>query len=213
MATLSDVLTYIDTVYPNKTGSTMKITFINDEQRKIFKYMNPVGMATITTIADQFSYALPSDCNIDLIEQVLVTNTTTTVDSSTPFNNYEFAGLDQEMSGGNFYYDAFGKIALYPVPDKNGYTGRVIYSKRPVLFASTVADSTTNFNLDADWLDYIKFKVIARVAKSGSYPDIDIANNYEVDAMEVERHLKLDKANKKMKNPRERIAYTDGWDD
>jgi hypothetical protein len=211
MATLGNVLTYIDTVYPNKFGSTMKISFINDEQRKIFKFMNPSGMATFNTVADQFSYALPSDCDIDQIQQVLVTSSTEAVDSETTFDNYEFAGLDQEMSGGNFYYDVFGKIGVFPVPDKNGYTGRIIYSKRPVLFTST-DDSAVELNLEEDWLDYIKFRVISRIAKSGSYPDIDLANNYEADAMEIERRLKMDRANRKMKNPRERISYQEGWD-
>ena len=211
MATLGEVLTYIDTVLPNKVSNTLKIGLINDEQRKIFKFMNPVGMATFTTIGDQFSYNIPSDCSIDLIQQVLVTSSTSSVDSETAFNNYEFAGLDQEMSGGNFYYDVFGKIGLYPVPDKNGYTGRIIYSKRPVLFSST-NDSTVEFNTEADWIDVIKFKVMSRVAKCGNYPDIELANNYESDAMEIEKKLKMDRANKKMKNPRERISYTEGWE-
>lgn len=210
MATLQDVLTYIDTIYPNKMATQTKINIINDEQRKVFKFMNPTGMATITTIADQFSYSVPADCQVDLIQQLLVTSSTEAVAADTAFNNYEFAGLDQDMASGNFYYEAFGKVGLYPVPDKNGYTGRIIYSKRPVLFA-TIADAAVEFNTEADWIDVIKFRVIARVAKSGNNPDVELGNNYEADANEMERRLKMDRANKKMRNPRQRVSYAEGW--
>jgi hypothetical protein len=201
---------YVNTILPNTMGSTMMISVINDEQRKIFKYMAGTALASFTTLEDQFSYALPSNCKMDQIKQVLVTDSTGAVSSTSYFNNYEFAGLDDEMSGGSFYYDAFGKIGLYPVPDKTGYSGRVIYDKRPVFFSST-NDAAVEFAIDEDWIDVIKFRTMARVAKSGNYPDIELGNNYDREANEVEAKLKMDWYKKKSKLPKERWSYQEDW--
>lgn len=210
--TLGNVMTYINTLLPNTMGSTMMISVINDEQRKIYKYMSESAMASFTTLEDQYSYSLPANCKLEQIKQVLVTNTTGAVSSTADFENYELAGLDDEMSGGNYYFDAFGKIGLYPVPDKTGYSGRVIYEKRPLFFAST-NDVALEFDIDEDWIDVIKFKTMARVAKSGNYPDVELGNNYDREANEIESKLKMDWYKKKSKNPKWKWSYEEGWND
>jgi hypothetical protein len=52
---------------------------------------------------------------------------------------------------------------------------------------------------------------MSRICKSGNNPDPEMANNYEADAMELERKMKLRKARDKMKTRRRTVSYMEGW--
>jgi hypothetical protein len=171
--------------------------------------MNEIDMYETVTIENQPIYSLPTDCEVELIDQVMVSNTTSNVDSSTPFASYEYAGQNDNLDSGNFYFDALGKLGLYPVPDKTNYAIRIIYEKRPIIFATS--DVNKEFNIDGDFLDFIQNKVMSKIAKTGNYPDIELANNYEVEASSIESKLKMDRAKRKAKNPKSRYSYKEGW--
>lgn len=207
---LGEMLNYIDAVLPNTVSTEIKVKFINDEQKKIFKYMNEVDMYEVITIAGQPIYSIPSDCEVELIDQVLVASSTEAVTADTQFNAYKYAGQNDSLDGGNFYFDALGKLGLYPIPDKTNYALRIIYEKRPIIFAT--ADTATEFNIEGDFLDFIQNKVMSKIAKTGNYPDIELANNYEIEASSIESKLKMDRAKKRTKNPKSRYSYKEGWD-
>lgn len=203
--TLQDVLTYIDTLLPNSLTTATKVGLINAEQRKVWEHMTPDTMYEFTTVNGQRTYTLPTNVSIDMILEngVLIASSTEAVSDDTVFQPYSLAGYDEDMTGSKFY-DAFGTLGLYPIPD-NGYPARLLYQEYPTIFASS--DTAVQFNIDQDYVDLIKFKVMARVAKSGRFPNVDLANNYEADATQLERKMKTRMANKRAKTPRTRWSY------
>lgn len=203
--TIQEVLAYIDDLLPNSLTTATKISLVNAELRKIWEHMTPIEMYEFDTVADQMLYDYPTNISIDMIIEkgVLVATSTDAVSSTTVFGEYTFRGLDEEENG-NQFYDLGGQLRISPTPD-NVYPARIIYQDYPTLFAST--DTTVQFNIDQDYVDLIKFKVMSRVAKSGRFPNVEIANNYELDAKELERKMKVRMANKKAKTPRRRWSY------
>lgn len=205
---LNEMLNYINTVLPNTVSTEIKVKYINDEQRKIYKYMSELDMYETISIANQPIYTLPDDCEIESISQVLVSNTTV-LDSSTPFVTYSYAGENDSLDSGSFYYNALGNLGLYPIPDKTNYAIRILYEKRPIIFATS--DGNKEFNIEGDFLDFIQTRVMSKIARTGNYPDIELANNYEIEAKEIESKLKMDRAKRKAKNPKSRYSYKEGW--
>jgi hypothetical protein len=53
---------------------------------------------------------------------------------------------------------------------------------------------------------------MSRIAKAGNNPDVELANGYEADAMELERRLKMRRALERAKSPRIRHSYKMDWD-
>ena len=211
MATLGNLLDFINLAYPNSVATTDKINIVNDIQNYIFKYMSSSNPYTFDTASSQYAYDLTdlgSHFTFDLINDVMIANTTGIPDENTQFTSYEWAGPRQDMSGGHYYYDAIGALGLYPVPDKV-YRGVMYYEQRPIQFASS--DTATEINLDPDYLGFIKNKAVATVARLGHYPDVDISNNYEQEAQEFERRLKMNRAKEKAKRPDKTWSYTEDW--
>ena len=134
------------------------------------------------------------------------------VSSTTIFYDYAYAGLDDELSSRQYYQHIGDTIGIYQstgAPDKTGYHVRIRYQERPTVFTST--DTATQFNLDPDWTDYVKFRTLERVAKSGNNADIVMGNNYGMEAEEIKRRLMVNIANKKVKTAREKISFKD-WE-
>jgi hypothetical protein len=209
--TMGQMQTYIQEVLPSGINSTTIVTFINQELRMHWEDLTSTNYYEFDTVTDQAIYALPSDMEFEMIAEngVLIANTTATVSSTTVFEDYEYCGPEDELIGSRFY-DAIGSIGIYPVPN-NGYPARIRYQERPTLFAST--DTSVQFNIDQDYVDLIRYRVMAMVARSGNAPDVDLANNYMVSAMEVERRIKMRNAKKRAKISQSRISYQEGWDD
>lgn len=211
MATLGNLLDFINLAYPNSVATTDKINIVNDIQNYIFKYMSSSGVYCFDTVNGQYAYDLTdlgAGFTFDLINDVMVAATTGVPTTDTVFTSYEWAGPEQEMSAGHYYYNALGDLGLYPVPD-NAYASRVYYEQRPIQFASS--DTATEINLDPDYLGFIKNKAVATVARLGHYPDVDISNNYEQEAQEFERRLKMNRAKEKAKRPDKTWSYTEDW--
>ena len=211
MATLNNILDYVDMLYPNTLSVANKIEIINRVQRYIFKYMATEGIYGFDSIINEPFYSLESsDCTIDLIKNVEVAATTLPVTTATVFIDYKFAGRSDNLENGYYFYDAYGTLGLYPIPDKSGYSVRIIYDKRPIILASS--DGGTTLNLEADFISYIEKKTCAEVAKCGSYPDVEMANNFEADSQEFERRLKMDWYKRRAKNPDKTWSYKNDWD-
>jgi hypothetical protein len=204
--TLSQVLGYINELLPNRMNSTTIVMLINNEQRKIWRQMTSTNYYEMVTASSQAIYNLPSDCEFDMIAEsgIMLGDSTNAVTSTTIFEPYTFCGADDELAGNNYYEGVSGTFGLYPVPQYANYPIRIKYQERPTLFASS--DGSAYFNLDQDYIDLIKFRVMSRVAKSGNNPDVELANNYETDAEQIERKLRLKKANEKLKTSRKKIS-------
>lgn len=201
METINQVLAYIDDLFPNALTRATKVDLVNAELRKIWEHMTSTEIYEFTTISSQALYNLPTNVSLDMVvENGVLIATSTTASSTTIYQPYSYIGPDEELEGSR-YYEALGQVGIYPVPD-NGYPARIKYQEYPTLFAST--DVGVQFNIDQDYVDLIKYKVMTRVAKSGKFPNVELANNYEADAKELERKMKVRMANKKAKTPRKR---------
>lgn len=208
--TLGSILSYIDEVLPNNINSTTKINFINDEIKEFWPYMTSTKLYEFATSSGTAEYVLPTtNTKIEhIVEYGLTIQTdTNAVTSTTIWGTYSYIGQNEVLEGNRFYDALNNKFGIYPVPD-NGYTARIRYREYPTILSSS-SDSTTVLNLNNDYIKLIKYKALARVAKTGKFPRVDLANNYEMDAKEVERKLKLEAAKNKSRSPRTRWSYQD----
>jgi hypothetical protein len=205
--TLGQVLNYINTFLPHSIASSDVVALINAEQRKVWEDLTSTNLYEFYTVANQPTYSLPTNCRIENIVEngVMIATSTGAVTTTTIFETYSYCGPDDELEG-NRYYEALDEIGISPVPD-NIYPARIKYQEYFTAFASS--DTNMQFNLDQDYIDIIKFKVMSRIAKSGRFPNVELANNYEMDARELERKMKVGKAKEKVKTNRTRWSYQD----
>lgn len=206
---LGNLVTYIDTYLPNALTTANKIELINNEIKKFWTEMTSTSYYQFVTVADQPIYSMPTDMEFRMIvpNGVVVSDSTAAVSSTTIFQTYSLAGYDDTLNGRQYYEVPGGSIGLYPIPD-NGYPVKIRYQVRPTI--ST--DSTTLLNITDDYVDLIKFRVMSRIAKSGNAPDVELANNYELDARELERRMKVEDAKRDRKEARLVWSYKEGWD-
>lgn len=209
--TLADFLSYVNEILPNRVNSTTIVKFVNEESRQIWKYMTNIEYDySLKTSSGIALYSLPTACQLDAIKSVMVSDSTA-ITSTCSFSDYTFIGQDGELTANNYYVGVNGSIGLYPVPTVTGYNIQLEYQERPTIFGYATSDTTTLFNLDRDYLDFIRCKVMSRVAKTGNSPDVEMANNYEMDARVLEKKMKLEKARLNFKRNSNKISYTEGW--
>jgi hypothetical protein len=203
--TLGQVLGYINQVLPNSVDTTTLITFINDELKENWSYLTSTEYYQFQLSSGVPIYPMPTNVTMDMINEngLLVSDTTSVPTSTAEWNSYTFKGADEELDGNN-YVEALDDIGIYPIPD-NGYYARIIYQEYPTIMAST--DTNTQFNISDDYIKLIKFRTLARVAKSGKFPRVDLANNYDADAMQIERKMKVNRKNDKTKTNRTRFDW------
>lgn len=212
--TLQQVLDYIDEILPNSVNTTTKIRFINDAQTNYFRYLTRSDFYdSLDTIADQATYALPTNITIDRVEDIMVSDSTAAVTSTHNFTLYKHVGLNDTMyTYGRSWYDGLDNtFGIYPLPtsDEEDHPIRVRYKMYPIMMASS--DTATQFNFDQDYVELIKLQALAKVAKSGRFPNVELANNYERDAREKWKHVRLQTQKNEAKNPRSTWSYKD-WD-
>lgn len=194
--TLSEILAKIKRYYPKAATWTDAeiVSILNDEQREIFRELQLKDIYEFNTVADQWSYTLPTNCSVEFIEYVGLTEDATITSDST-FQEYTLADLNENMSGYK-YFDAFnGLIGLYPMPDTAGWSIRLIFRKRPALMDSTVL--TTTPELSEDWHRILVYAAIVEIAGSGSNPDVATVNNFTAKYNELMGQILLAKYNNK----------------
>lgn len=208
--TLAQVLSYIGEILPNRVNSTTIVTLINNELRKSWRDMTSTSLDESYTVANQSIYTLPTGCEFDAIVEKGILVADSTLGSTTAnYTQYSYVGADDEPVGNSYCKGLADTFILYPTPTASGYPIHVRYQARPTLFASS--DTSVQFDINQDYVDIIKFKVMSRIAKAGNNPDVSLANNYEADAMELEKKLRMRKALERAKTPRRRISYKEGW--
>ena len=210
--TLQEMLDYIKEVSPKAVNTTTVIGYINKEQRKYWDKMTSTTYNDFQLSSGVSYYNLPADCQFEYIRThgLSVYETTSAIASSDPYTKYSYAGADEEGYD-NSYFRQSTQLGIYPTPSTSGKYVRLWYQQRPVIFASS-GDEAVEFNLDNDWLDFIRYKVMARVAVTGNNPDTEMKNNYELEADETRKHMLMRKAKEKTKDARIKHSYKEGWD-
>lgn len=184
MSTVQQICDFADRKYPNSETDANKVSDLNDIHKRVYvkiaKLKNELEPYEITTIANQLTYNLPSDCSIDNIVSVKVPQSTT-ITASTEWDEYNFAGVNDDTTSGYWYGDGGnGLIALLkddlPISTA-GLSIRLFYYKRPNALSS--ADMTATPELDEDYHDVLKFQLVSELASQGQSPDTEIADFWQ----------------------------------
>lgn len=198
MPTIQQICDYADRKYPNSETYANKVSDLNDIHKRVYvkiaKLKNELEIYETQTIADQLTYTLPSDCSIDNLISVKVSQTTA-ITASTEWDDYEFAGVNDDTTSGYWYGDGGnGLIALLkddlPIATA-GLSIRLFYWKRPNALSSS--DMSATPELDEDYHDALKFQLVSELASQGQSPDTEIADFWQRKAdeflAEVEENL------------------------
>lgn len=207
--TLKQVMDYIDTMIPNSLDSTTKIGFVNDAQSKYWQYLTREAYDnSLETEANVALYTFPTGITFPQVTSIYVSDSTETPSSTHNYTQYRLKGTE-DSAVGNQYYDGLDEdFGLYPVPDEDGKPILIRYQETPTIFETT-AESTTYFKYDDDYVNLIKYKACASVAKAGRFPNAELANNYERDAMESWKNIKLKYEKENVKTPKHKWGYKD----
>lgn len=194
--TLAEILAKIKRYYPKAATWTDAeiVSVLNDEQREIFRELQLKNIYEFETIANQWSYSLPTDCDIEFLEYVGLTKDST-ITSDSDFQEYTYADLNESMTGYRYFDAMNGLIGLYPMPDTTGWNIRLIYRKRPALMDST--DTSETPELKEDWHRILVYGAIIEIAGAGSNPDVTTVNNYAMKYNALMSDIKLAKYNNK----------------
>jgi hypothetical protein len=208
--TLGDLLSYLDIILPNALTTATKVILINDEIKEIWRNMSPTILYEFNTAVDTIFYDLPSHTTFDQIYNQGLTISTEigTPSDDTVFNTYSFCASEDALQGYSYFNGLENNIGIYPTPDAI-YAARLKIIQYPTLFATT--DTAITLTIDQDYIKLLKLRVLSRIAKSGSFPRIDLANNYYMDSVELERRMKYIQKMKKSKDRRKIISYKEGW--
>lgn len=210
MPTVQQLLDDIDSRLPNAISQSRKITWMNDTQNEIWRYMASTEVYEITTIGGQALYTLASDVATDMIKNVQVSNSTV-IDGTEGYGSYDYAGPNDELTGQQ-WYDALGQIGIYPAPttDESGYNIKVTYEASPTQLSTGTLATVPDVNVE--YQDILKWRVLRDIARSGSAPDVELANNYQADYDEILRRVRMDFYKRKLRNPQgPQWSYQRGW--
>lgn len=220
MPTIGEILNDIDNSrLPNIFTTDQKLYWANEIMKQIFKYMNYTDIYYIYTEKDKAIYPLASDCVIDELKTVEISNTTMnpveTIDyDSERFKNitfirYFFKGVNDTRNLTNFYYDAYnGQFGIYPVPEKDYYLIETIYDKKPTLLRSDNLTFVPEIN--EHYHPILTYYICAQLALSGNNPDTELGNNYLAQYNNLLLQMFKDKTETEVKIPTQ-VRYNRWW--
>ena len=209
MPTVTQILADIDVRLPNSFTEAQKLAWLNDTQRKIAKYLKVDGVHEFVA-SSSMEYALSTNIRIENIKHLYSGDSTAIagITSTAVWTEHDYAGADDLMSGYKYYLPNIPhfnstvlstSLCLYPESTEV----RVVRIYYETLLSDLTTASTSNTPLwNSDWHDILKYGVMETVAKSGNNPDVDLANNYHREYLEILRDIKKDNMMKKWKRPR-----------
>lgn len=213
MSTCQEIIDWVNRKFPNhgETDANL-LKDLNDIHKEVFTKIshikNKQEIWSFQTVNDPPlpSYDLPDDCTIDLIVSVTVSKTVNpaTVDD---YDTYEYAGINDYVSSGYYYYDGgfnpdlgvykIGLIANGDIIQTAGLEVRVYYNERPNILTAL----TDVPNLNSDYHTLLKYALIASTASQGNNPDTDIADFYQRKFDEFLRDIQDDISERYNTNP------------
>jgi hypothetical protein len=190
--TVGEILDICNEIVPNRVNTTTKVKFLNDILAIAKKYNTEITtLYTTGTMASTAVYSLPSYVGINDILYVGISgstfNTTTiAAHSTTIYLEYKLMGQDDPEVGLRYKEWSSSSIQIIPMPDDEYYM--VLKYKAPLGPYSSTADPTTDatqtINVNDFLTNYIQDKLCSKIAKTMAFPRLDLANNYELDAMD-----------------------------
>lgn len=218
MPTLQQIRDYLVRKFPpadNETDANI-VSDLNDIHKRVFvkikRLKNEFEMYEDTTIADQLTYSLPSDGSVDNIIAVKVAQSAP-VTASTQWDTFDFAGVNDDTTHGNWYSDSGNNIISLLQDDlpitTAGLSIRIFYYKRPNALSSS--DMTTVPELDEDYHDVLKFQLISELASQGDNPDTEIADFWQRKADEFLKDIMDNLSDKYNKTPTQSSQVAEYW--
>lgn len=214
---ITDMIAYINEFLPNRANSSTINTFIDDEAKRIRRFIPDILDHSTQTVADQQTYNLPNNIRIsDIISMYMSAttyNATTLVTSTLDWRKYKFAGYEDRYMG-EIYFKATtenssvnsDRICISPIPDD------VVYFKISHWAYPNTSNGTTTIINNDTLVAYLENKVMAKISRMGNHPRIDLSNNFELEAESYLRVLKRERENKELALSSKRIGYKDWWD-
>lgn len=193
MASINQIVDYAERKYPPATLETdsNKVADLNDIHNEIYvkiaKLKNDFILFEETTVADQPTYSLPSDCRFDNIIRIEVAKDTDNDD----FEEYDYARLDEEVDGRKVYgrvnNTTFILLDDETAIDTSGLYIHIYYYPRPTALSSS--DMTAIPDLDPDYHNYLKYMLTSKMASQGDNPDTTVANFHRAEADEFMKDM------------------------
>ena len=201
MSTVQQILTQVQTQYPNVLTNTELLTFGNEILRKTWKWMNEDDIYTFNLIADQATYGLPTDgLALDKISVIEIAQDSTLED----WTSHSFRGLLHEFDSGAYFYDAFnGIFGLYPVPATSITDGGKIYYGAKFTLMS-ISDLTVTPRVNEDYHSLIVNYICMKAALCGDNPDTARHNDFATAFNDDWNRLMFEFVRTKAKTPKKR---------
>ena len=208
MATLQQLLDDIDARLPNTFTATQKITWMNDCVGEVWRYMASTKLHTTVTVSSQANYELPTGIEFDKIKRVEVANST----AGETFNEYTYKGDDDTKTDYSYLKNVTTdgtRLQLYPTPDTADYPIKIKYEAKPTVLSTNTL--STGVQINSEYQDILKFRAMKVIAQSGNSPDVELANNYFMEELEILRKIRTDYYKRKQKLPKSRFDYRQNW--
>lgn len=174
--TVKQVLDDIKIRLPHSYTQDSLFLWINETMKKIYKDLAIQDNYSFTTTANKELYVLPEDCSIDMINSVTISEK-----ARNQYNPYDWGNFNElrsympneKMLVPGYYDGREGAIGIYPTP-KDVRKVDIFYMKKPKM----VTKEEDYIELDDNYIDLVKYNVMAIIAMSGHNPDVELANEY-----------------------------------
>lgn len=184
MSTVQQIINSVDRNFPNQETTANKIIDLDRIHKRIYELIirkkNTTVSFTDYTIADQYTYTLPSNCKPENIVRIVVSSDITgSIDDNTIWQEYEYADRGRDIDTG-YYWGKLTDTTYILVKDglaidTANYEIRITYFKSPI----TITAVTDIPDLDSEFHDLLEFALTQELASKGDNPAIGIANYYE----------------------------------
>lgn len=182
MATVAQIITWADRYFPNSVSDANKILDLDHAHKEIYNKIKRLKYefsmhGDHVTIADQMTYTKPTDCDFDQIFKIQVSNDTqANIDDDTTWETYEYTDLHSDVSSGTYWGrasdSAFALLKDGDPIDTDDYEIRIYYFRTP----NTLTATTDTPQLETQYHNLLKYKLIAMLASQGHNPDTQIAD-------------------------------------
>ena len=185
MSTSAQIISWATLFFPNSVSDANQIIMLDHAHKELYNKIKRLKYefsmnGDHVTIADQFSYTKPTDCDFDQIFMIQVSqDTQANIDDDTVWDTYEYASLEQDISSGHYWGrasdTAFCLLEDGDPIDTAGYEIRIYYYRTP----NSLTATTDTPQLETQYHNLLKYKLIAMLASQGHNPDTQIADFYQ----------------------------------